>query len=259
MSSRNKSVLSGICFFMEKQVRTIYYITTGMVPEKNKSTKKRLGFPWGKRKEEALPVYRCARNYLYAGGKPSAAGNPPAAGEVRIYFSMLPDNLEVEWKKSRSRKKWLNRISAAMNYATEILGCIDQDDILFSEELNRLIGRDQNIPQELYGVLLWTYRKQRSFKSLSISLPKDCGLFGAESVITLLEPYLAGVNIITFMDEETQETELLEDYFYDEYGIVTDYDRAGSKNSCRLEFGEEREIWKFLDTAVKSGYNTKVN
>lgn len=243
---------------MEMQIKNIYYITTGALPERQESGKPRHRFRFLK-KENMLPVYKCSRSYLYAGGRPSAAGNPAATGGVEIYFSILPENIETELKKAHRRKKWLGRLAAAMDYAEEVLGCTGADDILFSERLCRMFEKQQTMPFELYGVLLWTGRKQGGFWKLNITLPEDCGFIVSESIISLLEPYLARVNTVTFSGKETEGTLVLEDYLYNEYGIVADYGKDGNGDTVRLNFADGKEILKLLDTTVKSGYNTKVN
>lgn len=243
---------------MEMQNKAIYYITTGTLPEGAKEGNSG-HCSLLRKKESMLPVFKCGRSFLYAGGKPSAAGNPVAAGAVQIYFSILPENVETELKKTRRRKKWLGRLAAAMDYAEKALGCTGSDDILFSEGLCRIFERQQSLPLELYGILLWTGKKRGGFKKLGIALPAECNSFMTESIIALLEPYLAGVNTVSFAGRATKETQVLEEYFYDEYGIVADYEKGRNENAVWLNFENKGEILKFLDTTIKSGYNTKVN
>lgn len=243
---------------MEKQSKIIYYIATGTLGEKTAERKKAKAL-FFRKKQDTLPVYRCNRSYPYAGGKPSVAGKPAASGEVWIYFSILPENIEDNLKKPRRRKRWLGRLQNAMRNAEEKLEGTGTDDILFSDKLCRLFDRKQDIPQELYGAFLWMCKKRKSFTHVGIILPQEYGLLMTESVKTLLEPYLAGVNRVTFLSGETEETRELEDFFYHEYGIVADYGSTLTDKSVCLNLANGREILKLLDTAVKSGYNTEVN
>lgn len=228
---------------MEKQSKTIFYLTTGVVSGK----------------EKRIPVYRCNRKFLYAEGSPSVAGNPVIRGELQICFGMLPATMERELGKRGRRKKWLKKIKAAIDVAQQDFGCTDHEGILFSPELCKLFHRQQDIPRELYGAYLWEERKRRNFHHVVIVLPKEYGFVVTEEVKLLLEPYLAGVNGITFIGKETEGTQELEDFFYQEYGIVSDYENLITDDFVCLNLQCEGEMLKLLDTAVKSGYNTKVN
>ena len=81
----------------------------------------------------------------------------------------------------------------------------------------------------------------------------------AESVKSLLWPYLSRMNSIIFVGKETRAAQDLEDFFYEEYGIVTEYGDSEKEDALYLNFSQQREMLKFLDTAVKTGYNTGVN
>ncbi len=58
---------------------------------------------------------------------------------------------------------------------------------------------------------------------------------------------------------ENEVTEELADYFYEEYGILSGYAEKPEAGSFYLKLSNDAEILNFLDTAVKSGYNTKVD
>ena len=146
-----------------------------------------------------------------------------------------------------------------MDYAESTLGCVDEEQILFSERLCGLLDRNQRLPPELYGAFLWEARKRGYFRSIILSLPEECSFALAESVKSLLWPYLSRMNGITFTGKETRATRELEDFFYEEYGIVTGYGSGEREDVLHLNFSMQREMLKFLDTAVKTGYNTGVN
>lgn len=249
-----------ICFPMEKQIRNLYYLTTGtMRGKKEKNKKKRFAFFLGRRKGEILPLFQCERCFPYALSKPSVEGKLMATGEVQIYFSVLPETIGKDLLKPRNRKKWFARIRNTMDYMERDFGCTDEEQILFSERLCTLFDRNQKLPPELYGAFLWEMRKREHFRSLTLYLPEECGFALAESVKSLLWPYLSRMNSIIFVGKETRAAQDLEDFFYEEYGIVTEYGHGEKKDALHLNFSTQREMLKFLDTAVKSGYNTGVN
>lgn len=244
---------------MEKQIRNLYYLTTGTLPDEMEKKKKNFSFSLGRRKEKELSLFRCERRLSFAFGKPSVEGRLTAAGELQIYFSVLPETIGKELLKPRSRRKWLVRIRNAMDYAESALGCTDEEQILFSEKLCTLFDRNQKLPPELYGAFLWEMRKREHFRSLTLYLPEECSFALAESVKSLLWPYLSRMNSIIFVGKETRAAQDLEDFFYEEYGIVTEYGDSEKEDALHLNFSQQREMLKFLDTAVKTGYNTGVN
>lgn len=244
---------------MEKQIRNLYYLTTGTLPDEMEKKKKNFSFSLGRRKEKELSLFRCERRLSFAFGKPSVEGRLTAAVELQIYFSVLPETIGKELLKPRSRRKWLVRIRNAMDYAESALGCTDEEQILFSEKLCTLFDRNQKLPPELYGAFLWEMRKREHFRSLTLYLPEECSFALAESVKSLLWPYLSRMNSIIFVGKETRAAQDLEDFFYEEYGIVTEYGDSEKEDALHLNFSQQREMLKFLDTAVKTGYNTGVN
>lgn len=243
---------------MEKQIRNLYYLTTGILQEEQEK-KRGFSFAFQKRKEETIPLFRCERRFPYAFGKPFVEGKLTAAGEVQIYFGVLPETIEKELIRPRSRKKWLVRIRNVMDYAESAFGCTDEEQIIFSEKLCALFDRRQRLPPELYGAFLWEARRREHFSALTLSLPEDCGFAETEAVKSLLWPYLPRMNGIAFRGKETKAARELENFFYEEYGIVTEYGSGEGESALRVNFFMQREMLKFLDTVVKSGYNTEVN
>lgn len=244
---------------MEKQIRKLYYLTTGTLPDEMEKKKKNFSFSLGRRKEKELSLFRCERRLSFAFGKPSVEGRLTATGEVQIYFSVLPETIGKDLLKPRNRKKWFARIRNTMDYMERDFGCTDEEQILFSEKLCTLFDRNQKLPPELYGAFLWEMRKREHFRSLTLYLPEECSFALAESVKSLLWPYLSRMNSIIFVGKETRAAQDLEDFFYEEYGIVTEYGDSEKEDALHLNFSQQREMLKFLDTAVKTGYNTGVN
>ena len=256
-------------------MKTVYFLTATDNKEKGSKAYTKVSF---RKRKEPLPVYRCSRRYLFAEGAPSVAGNPVPGGEIQIYFSLLPNGFFQDMKKAGRRKGCIRKISGTLDLIENILRDSGSLSVLFSEELCEIFQRKQEIPAELYGVLLLNRRKERKFKRISISMPDEYGSLLTETVIGLVEPYLAGTETVVFTGTESESTWDLEDYLYDEYGIVMCYESYPAENSVWLDFGRQKgmsflqaaskretyhindeRILKFLDTTVKSGYNTKVN
>lgn len=241
---------------MEKESRAVYYVTTGE----------------GKLKiREKLPVYHCDRTLSYPGG------------EIHVFFSFLPDGLEEEFRKKRKRRKREQQLLEAMERVTGWMN--GTTEILFSDNLCRLFDREQSASDELYAAWLFQKLKGRSAPHFSLELPEEYGFLMREKVLFLLQPYLKRINRITFRVRrsmkigdaenmgatemvaaetgifamENEITEELADYFYEEYGILSGYAEKPEAGSFYLKLSNDAEILNFLDTAVKSGYNTKVD
>lgn len=257
----------------EKQIRTIYYLAideSKIQKEKNKDISLR-------HRKEPLAIYKCRRNYLFAEGAPSIAGKPVVAGKVQIYYSFLPEDFLKDVEKPRKKKYWIQKISHTMQAAERLPGGSGSLTVLFSKEICSIFGRKQELPCELYGILLFEAGKQADLRNITLSLPKEYGPLMAEEALSLIEPYLIRVQNVIFTGEETEAIWEMEDYLYNEYGIVMGYGKYPAEHSVWIVFGEEdisplqssrekeiypinsERIWKFLDTLIKSGYNTKVN
>lgn len=228
---------------MEKESRAVYYVTTG---------KEKLKI------REKLPVYHCDRTLPYPGG------------EIHVFFSFLPDGLKEEFKKKRKRRKREQQLLEAMERVT---GWVNgTTEILFSDNLCRLFDREQSISDELYAAWLFQKLKGRKVSRFSLELPEEYGFLMKEKILFLLEPYLRRVNRITFVIRQSRDIaeagissmengmmEELADHFYEEYGIISGYEEEPEDGSFYLPLSNDAEILNFLDTVVKSGYNTKVD
>lgn len=246
---------------MEKQTRNIFYI--GISDWKEECQRSLLHF-LGERKP--LEIYKQTKLF--------ACEN----GFIQLYFSLLPTSFEQEIKKKRGRKKWFDRLIRTLAHAEGLADIKGDEDVLFSERLSLLLEKEQEIPNRLFKVRLKEIKERLPLTHINISLPDECGPSAAEKVIELLDPYLSNVNFVTFVGEENQTSWLIEDYLYEEYGIVMSYGKRPEKNALWIDYaGKERpllcnyarengiyclnsgEVLNFLDTTVKNGYNTKVN
>ena len=231
-----------ICFLMEKESRTVYYVTTG---KETISERK------------SLPVYHCDRTLPYPGG------------EIHIFSSTLPDGLEEEFKKKRKKKKREQQLLEAMERALELTD--ENVEILFSDNLCRIFNREQSVSDELYAAWLFQKLKGRTAPHFSLELPGEYGFLMREKVLFLLQPYLKRINRITFIKRRSVAEEAiipgmgtgimdeLADYFYGEYGILSGQAEEPEVGSFYLKLSNDAQMLNFLDTTVKSGYNTKVD
>lgn len=241
---------------MEKQTKNIYYI--GIETQKESCPKKKAG--------KSLAVYKHTKPFDFKNGS------------VRLYFSLLPASFCQEVKKKRLRKRWFDRLERSLACVKEAADTGGSCEILFAESICQALERKQEIPEELYKVRLKEIKSRRSFVHINISLPDECGPSMAEGMIELLEPYLPSINFVTFVGAETRNSWLIEDYLYEEYGIVMSYGKRPEKNALWIDYAEKGstlltnyarengiyclnggEVLNFLDTTVKNGYNTKVN
>lgn len=222
-------------------------------------------------------------------------------GKIQVYFCVLPDEKELSknrWKRKRREKFLLHCLSEAYQEACEVLrddGFESFDTVLMSQPFIQFFshvekkikderiwelwrhGQDE-IPEELFSVCLQNARAKNNGAVMNISLPKDCSETVTEQMITLLTPYLSRVNLMVYVGEPSWAAEAVEEYLYEEYGIVTIFGKYPrekciwidlSQGECFFlnKYTKESEIYpinyaevlKFLDTAIKNGYNNKVN
>ncbi len=256
-----------ICLAMDQHVKNIFYL--GMTEEDERYVRRK--------RREPIPVYRNEQGCAFLKAPGGGGKTRSEAGAVRLYFALLPLGIQEEMKRKRLKKRWMCKISDALQFAEECLG-IRGEDVVFSHRLCRLFDRQQALPWELYAVRLRTCRQEEAFRCVNLSIPEECGEERLEETVRLLMPYLPRINSVVMVGGETESAWRIEDYLYDEYGIVTSYakrpqqnapwlDLSGGEAGCfgPVAFGSEichindAEVLNFLDTSVKSGYNTKVN
>ncbi|GFI03824.1 MAG: hypothetical protein HFI44_08370 [Lachnospiraceae bacterium] len=218
-------------------------------------------------KKEGLPIHKMRREFPYL------LGGSRGTGKIQIYYALLP-----EYRKkgcfSGKPKNWKSEsvrqlLEEADRKASLTLDCREQ---VWATELD---NQYRQIPIELTAALLY---RQRPFDKICITLSADSGEYELSQVIELIGPYLPRTRQVLFKGEENPAYEALEDYLYEEFGILAartdmppaevpwlDMEEGGAaflagtasgfheKHICRLE------ILKFLDTSVKNGYNTEVN
>ncbi len=234
---------------MEKQVQSIFYVDITNA-ELNKGQK-------------TLPIYKQARLFQYE------------EGWLQVYFCHLPEKL-LQKRTFRKKNNWLYKLDKAIERAKVLLESDDEERIFFSEELAERLGIRRMFPIMLYAVCLKQSRQMND--TVSLTLPAEGGFMLEENVIWLLKPYLSRINNVVFTGEESNASEWIEAYLYEEYGILASYGKKPQKNTVWIDFGEKQdislaryaaengiyqlnnaEVLKFLDTITKNGYNTEVD
>ena len=238
-----------ICCPMEKQVQSIFYVDITHA-ELNKEKKQ-------------LPIYKQTRLFTYEDDA------------LQIYFCHLPRKL-LEKKTFRKKNGWLYKLDDAIGRAKVLMEHEDEEMILFSRELSERLGMRRMLPILLYALCLKQSRQMKD--TVSLTLPREGGFMLGEKLLWLLKPYLSRMNNVVFAGEESQATNEIEAYLYEEYGILSSYSKKPQKNTVWIDFGEKQdvslaryatengiyqlndtEVLKFLDTIIKNGYNTEVD
>ena len=218
--------------------------------------------------KKGLPIQKLEQDFPYLLGEGRSAG-----GKLQIYYALLPEYSGKTLWKGRP-KKWKRQnaeqlAEQAMERAFQELECREQ--IVFPETDCDF----RQIPVELLAACLYRYRP---FNRICISFPEDEMRGCAEQVIRLITPYLPRMRQVMLVGDAKEEDEILENYLYEEFGIVMMRGRRAPSHMLWLNLGGERYdgilssmescalqcvypggALKFLDTVVKNGYNTKVN
>lgn len=217
-----------------------------------------------KLKREGLPIRKLGKELPYLFGE-----KRDNLGKIQIYYALLPEyggkkRFSGKYKAWKPEMAW-KLLERAEEKAALTLGCREQ---IWACELNQNLNQ---IPQELMAACLY---RHRPFDRICISLPDECREYDVQEVIELLNPYLARMHQVLFWGDESEASLMFEDYLYGEYGIVMTramsvplemlwldlsgrMERQASLKSLR--YINRLETLKFLDTAVKNGYNTEVN
>lgn len=218
-------------------------------------------------------------------------------GQLVVYGVFIPRELIMpvekgfRWQKKHREKRRMERLYGIICEAAEsVRGELAGERITYcyaSDEITKHLPPEIAFCQEsdgdtlsdrLYEAYLFRRRQTDQEPVFSLSLPKECGELMVMRLLNIVEPYLPRVNEILFVGVEDAGAKILEDYLYDEYGIVMNYGRFPLKNAIWIDFEEQQEqkllkyakeneichinsaeVLKFLDTVAKNGYNTKVN
>ncbi len=191
----------------------------------------------------AATVYRCQRKGKIQGGR------------LQYFYVPVPEYYcgKKTWKAEKLHA-----------YLQEAMERVRPNDYYLHPEVCGILGAEEQEelpPVSLMEAMLSECRKA---ESLEICLPEERQTGVADLLIHLLTPYLPRVNTIAIIGGEESLFEELEEYFYEEYGIVVSRAKKPGRGPNKEPFiinlwSGEGETVKFLDTMVKNGYNTKVN
>ena len=218
-------------------------------------------------------------------------------GQLVVYGCFVPKELVkpmeqgFKWQRNRRKKRQTDKLLAMISemvksLENELDGVRIRYVYAVEEVANRLpeesrFWQECDI-EELTGRLseAYLYQKRKYYRDsiFAFSLPKECGEIAVMRLITIAEPYLQRINYALFVGEKDTGAEMLEDYLYEEYGIIMTYGKYPVSNTVWIDLGDAEnrklskyakengichinraEVLKFLDTAAKNGYNTKVN
>lgn len=227
---------------------------------------------WGKEirrlKKDGLPIQKMGREFSYLWGEGRGR-----KGRVQIYYALLPE-YQGKRKFSGALKGWKPEIVKALLAQTAEKAAVGFNcrELLCSPALRQ---NPEQVPEELLAVCLY---RQRPFDRLCISLPRDGGEYQMQHAVELLSPYLTRIRQVVLKGDDSEASRLLEQYLYEEFGIIMIRSGAADPGMPWLDLSDgegniyERrenpgsrgyisrvEALKFLDTAVKNGYNTEVN
>lgn len=205
-----------------------------------------------KLKKTGLSLRRLERVFPYLLGE--GRGN---LGKLQIYFSLLPEYAGKTllggkpkiWKPEMAEKLMYGAGEKAYAY----MDCTEQ---IITMDLSKYTDA---IPIELWAA--WLYQK-KPFDSICVSLSPEGGEQELWQLTELIVPYLPRMKKVAFRGQKSQLSEMLEDYLYEEYGIVMTETAKIPPDMPNLDlncFENRFETVKFLDTAVKNGYNTEVD
>ena len=228
-----------------------------------------------------LSVKKLEREFPYflgTGHRGTVRMSNRTAGRLQVYHALLPEycgktffaGKPKHWKRETAGRL----LGEAKERAMAKWDCREQ---LWATELGE---NGEEMPPELLAVCLY---RCRPFDRIYVSLEAEEGEYGLRKAIQLLLPYLPRLRLVIYVGEESEASLMLESWLYGEFGIIMMRAEAASPvwpwlDLREVPYGSEGagaagmagqdddfrhinrwETLKFLDTAVKNGYNTKVN
>ncbi len=247
---------------METEYKKLFYvgIAYGAYPPKGKKINK-----------TGLPIKKLGKEFPYLLGE-----GRMAVKKLQIYYALLPEYSGKALLTGKPKNWKAHTAGALLDEAQERAGRkFDCREQLLGRELN---GNAAEASRELIAVNLY---RLRPFDKICISLPEEGGEQETEGIKELLCPYLPRIRQVFLKGMESSLSDWLEEYLYDEFGIVMlrahevlkdmpwlNLGAGVGGDSPQLHLQKEKDFQrcvspalalKFLDTEVKNGYNTDVN
>lgn len=226
----------------------------------------------GKREllREGLPIKRLSRKFSYLYWE-----RRNVAASLQVNYALLPQKEKGLWREREWRSETVEKLlgKTAENAARR---CSFPEQVI-----NPLLGKNRSeLPVEVMAVCLY---RHRPFDRICLSLPEE-GEYYVEQALWLLRPYLPRIRRAFICGGENENGDIVRSELYEEFGLVLmeakrpelgmvwldlrkDVGIWTNEEVAKMEkdTGFERKCvnvpwaWKFLDTAVKNGYNTVVN
>lgn len=231
---------------METDYKQIFYvgIADNEYPPKGQNLK------W-----TGLPLRKLDREFPYLLGE-----GRRKVRKLQVYFVLLPEYAGKTFFRGRPRSWKPETIRKFLDHAWEKAsieqGCTEQ---VVTMDLGVYA---QTLPIELWAVRLY---QKRPFDSICILQDQETGERELEQLVELITPYLPRMKNVVFKGRKSENSERLADYLYEEFGIVMAESENIPADMPVIDLGVEKktagyvETLKFLDIAVKNGYNTEVN
>ena len=181
---------------------------------------------------------------------------PVPSGSVSVYYALWPEYRKKSLFRKRFKEWKIPELQKELEELKQKAECnYDCWEMLYSAQFQEKAWpmAAQDLP---FCVLqAWLYA-QRPFDSLYLPEEWIQGMQDAEQLMELMIPYLPSLKNVVWTGEEGTVSESLQNYLYEEYGMILLFDRKIPDGAVVIR---RAQAWKFLDATVKNGYNTLVH
>ena len=178
------------------------------------------------------------------------------SGSVSVCYALWPEYRKESLFRKKPKEWKIPELQRELEELKQKAEC-DHDcwEMLYSAQFQEKAWpvTEQELP---FCVLqAWLYA-QRPFDTLYLPEEWNQGMQDAEQLMELLIPYLPRLKNVVWTGEEGKVSESLQNYLYEEYGMILLFDRKIPGGAVVIR---RVQAWKFLDATVKNGYNTLVH
>lgn len=181
---------------------------------------------------------------------------PVPSGRVSVYYALWPEYRKKSLFRKRFKEWKIPELQKELEELKQKAECnYDCWEMLYSAQFQEKAWpmAAQDLP---FCVLqAWLYA-QRPFDTLYLPEEWNQGMQDAEQLMELMIPYLPRLKNVVWTGEEGTVSESLQNYLYEEYGMILLFDRKIPDGAVVIR---RAQAWKFLDATVKNGYNTLVH